>query len=117
MGAQSFVPPTSVLALLPSPIPPRLSLRSRSLLSWRRAQAAPAPIKPARKTKSAPKKRQRDDDDDDDDEKEACTPLEAAAAKYNKLPIKKLKVLPMPHSQSRCYSPPSCSSALSHVTA
>ena len=89
------------------------------MLSWRRTQAAPAPIKPARKTKSAPQKRQRDNDDDDDDgdEKEACTPLEAAAAKYNKLTIKKLKVLPMPHSQSRCYSPPSCSSALSHVTA
>ena len=75
------------------------------MISWRRTQAAPAPIKPARKTKSAPQKRQRDDDDDDDDEKEACTPLEAAAAKYNKLTIKKLKVLPMPHSQSSCFSP------------
>ena len=69
------------------------------MLSWRRTQAAPAPIKPAGKKKSAPQKRKRDDDDDDDDDDEACTPLEAAAAKYDKLTIKKLKVLPIYHSQ------------------
>ena len=68
------------------------------MLSWRRTQAAPAPIKSAGKKKSAPQKRKRDDDDDDDDD-EACTPLEAAAAKYDKLTIKKLKVLPIYHSQ------------------
>ena len=87
-----LVPPTSA-ALLPA-----LRPCDDVLLSWRRTQAAPAPIKPAGKKKSAPQKRKRDDDDDDDDD-EACTPLEAAAAKYDKLTIKKLKVLPIYHSQ------------------
>ena len=79
------------------------------MLSWRRTQAAPAPIKSAGKKKSAPQKRKRDNDDDDDDDDEACTPLEEAAAKYGKLTIKKLKVLLyLCHSStaSSCYPPP-----------